>query len=139
MGLVTTGELLGPLVPFTEPLPLSFEMVRFEREWLRVVGGVDEEFKVDVDLVVGAVPSDLLSLEALSWLKLAFDRRLRSLKNGIRGKIIRSYSVAVVWPMLPVKNEKDFQTSVSCLIVRHDTQPSGGQICWFCKESESGS
>ena len=46
------------------------------------------ELSVSEDLVVGTVPLDLLesfdeSLDDLSVLKLAFERRRRSLKNGI--------------------------------------------------------
>lgn len=74
------------MLPLGDPFRPSFEMVRLDKEWLRVVDAVDAEFRVELDLVVGVFPLDLLSSEALSWWKLAFGRRLRSLKNGIEGQ-----------------------------------------------------
>lgn len=65
-GLAKPGGVFLPLLPLEELVPLSLEMVRLDKEWLKVVGAVEEEFKVEVDLVVGAVPLDLLSSEALS-------------------------------------------------------------------------
>ena len=54
------------------------------------------ELSVEEDLVAGTVPLDLLesceeSLEELSVLKLALERRRRSLKNGIRPTTIVEY------------------------------------------------
>ena len=64
-GLVTPGGVL--ILPFEEGARPSLDIVKFESEWFRGVGAVEEEFKVELDLVVGAVPLDLLSSEALSW------------------------------------------------------------------------
>ena len=67
IGLVIPGGVFVPLLPLGDPFRPSFEIVRLDKEWLRVVGAVDAEFRVELDLVVGAFPLDLLSSEALSW------------------------------------------------------------------------
>lgn len=79
VGLATS---LPPLALLGDLVPLSLEIVRFEREWLRGVGGVEDELRVEVDLA--ALPLDPLSLEELSLWKLALERRRKSLKKGMK-------------------------------------------------------
>jgi hypothetical protein len=97
---------------------LSFEIVRLDNEWFKGVGTLEgEEFTVEEDFV--PLSLDALSLEELSLWKLAFERRLKSLKKGMKTGCRCGYETEIAQPSKPCSKRQEYRYRVG---LRHDKQ-----------------